>query len=184
MGIQDRVGWAQAALLFAACGAASSQLLNLGDWGLVLLPVPFGVLAAWLCVGRVRPGLALVVLDACAWQTAYRVAGRLGTESGAARKVLAMCLAGLIGGFGVALAAALTKRRAASAANLATAAAAGAICGLPFAAWLITGNEAPLPEWAEMMVSFGIWQGAVGLDLWRNFRVASVERASVASPAD
>jgi len=169
-------------MLFAVCGAASSQLLNLGDWGFVLLPVPFGVLAAWLCVGRFRPGAALVILDACAWQTAYRVAGRLGTESGAARKVLAMCLAGLIGGFGVALAAALTKRRAASAANLATAAVAGAICGLPFAAWLISGNEAPLPDWAQMMIAFGIWQGAVGLDLWRNFRVVSGEPPRIATP--
>ena len=74
------LGWAQAALLFGVCGAASSRLVNpegggtWAEWGFYLFPIPFGVVAAWLYVGRIVPGIALVILDAAVWQLAYRVA--------------------------------------------------------------------------------------------------------------
>jgi hypothetical protein len=166
---QSSVRGTHAALLFSVCGAASSQLLNLEDWGIYLLPVPFGILAAWLCVDGIVPGIALAILSEGVWQAAYRVAERMGTEGGTGQKVFAMCLAGLIGGFGVALATAASKRLAPPLAALGTIAIAGAICALPFAAWLISGNEAPLPEWLQMLLSFAIWQGAVGFGLWRSF---------------
>jgi len=175
---QGSIRWAQAALLFSVCGAASSQLFALGKWGDYLLPIPFGMLAAWLCVGRAAAGLALVVLDGLVWQLALRTAVELGTQGATGRKVFAMCLAGLIGGLGVTLATALSKRQAPSVSSLGTGALTGAICGLPFAWWLVAGNQAPIPEWALTLLSFGIWQGAVGLSLWRSFGLGKSHSAA------
>ena len=166
---QSRIGWAQAALLFAVCGIASSQMTYLDNWGDYLLPVPFGILAAWLCVGRAVSGFCLVILDAAVWRLALRVAVELGAEGPTGRKLFAMCLAGLIGGLGVTVSTALAKWQRPTVSSLAAGAAIGAICGLPFAWWLVAGNQAPLPEWAMLLVSFAIWQGAVGLNLWWNF---------------
>jgi len=104
--------WVSAALLFAVCGAASSQLLNLNEWGTFLLPIPFGILAAWFSVGSLAPGIALVALDAAVWQAAYRLAVRFGSDGPNLQRVAAMYLAGLVGGLGVSLAAALCQRRA------------------------------------------------------------------------
>ena len=166
---QSGVRGIHTALLFSVCGAASSQLLNLQDWGIYLLPIPFGILAAWLCVDGVLPGITLVILSEGVWQAAYRVAERLGAESGTGRKVFAMCLAGLIGGLGMALATAAAKRLSPPPAALGIIAVAGTIGALPFAAWLVSGNEAVLPEWAQMLLSFAIWQGGVGFGLWWSF---------------
>jgi hypothetical protein len=165
-------GWAQAALLFGVCGAASSQVPNLGEWGNYLLPVPFGIAAAWLSVGSLAPGIALVALDAAVWQAAYRLAVRFGSDGPNLQRVAAMYLAGLVGGLGVSLAAALCQRRAPGMRSVGIAALAGAVCGLPFAWWLISGNQAPLPDWAFSTLCFALWQAAVGVCLWRGFRLA------------
>ena len=109
---QSSIRWAHAALLFAVCGAASSQVLNLDDWASYVLPVPFGIVAAWLCVGRVAPGIALVILDAVVWQLAYRIAVKFGADGPTLQRIAAMYLAGLVGGLGVSLATALVKRHA------------------------------------------------------------------------
>jgi hypothetical protein len=162
---------AQAALLFGVCGAASCQLLNLNEWGAYLLPVPFGILAAWICAGSLAPGIALVVLDAAVWQAAYRLAERFGSDGPNLQRVAAMYLAGLVGGLGVSLAAALCQRRAPGMRSVGIAALAGGVCGLPFAWWLIAGNQAPIPDWAMSALCFALWQAAAGVCLWQGFRL-------------
>ena len=165
--------WAHAALLFGVCGAASAQLINLDGWsawGNFLLPIPFGVLAAWLCVGRLVPGIELVLLDAAVWQLAYRVAHRLATDGPDAQRVLAMCLSGLVGGVGVSLATALAKRQAPGLRPAIVSAVAGGVCGLPFGLWLISGHDFPVPELASFTLCVAIWQAGVGVCLWQGFR--------------
>jgi len=94
--VTEQYPLAHAALLFAVCGAASSQVLNLDDWASYVLPVPFGIVAAWLCVGRVAPGIALVILDAVVWQLAYRIAVKFGADGPTLQRIAAMYLAGLV----------------------------------------------------------------------------------------
>jgi len=162
MWAQRNIGWARAALLFGVCGAASCHLLDLGDWANYVFPIPFGLLAAWLSVGSVAPGIALVVLDAVVWQAAYHLATRFGAEGPTVQRVAALYLAGLVGGLGVSLATALCQRRAPAIRGTGIVALAGAVCGLPFAWWVISGNQAPIPDWAFSTLCFTIWQAAVG----------------------
>jgi hypothetical protein len=182
---QRNLGWQHAALLFGVCGAASSQLLNLNDWGVFLndlgaylLPIPFGIVAAWLLVEGIVPAIWLVVLDAAVWQAAYRLATRFADEGPIVQRVAAMYLAGLVGGLGVSLAAALCQRRAPSMRAVGLSALAGGVCGLPFAWWVISGNQAPIPDWAFSILCFAIWQAAVGVCLWRGFRLGKAGLAA------
>jgi len=173
---QSSIRWAHAALLFAVCGAASSQVLNLDDWASYVLPVPFGIVAAWLCVGRVAPGIALVILDAVVWQLAYRIAVKFGADGPTLQRIAAMYLAGLVGGLGVSLATALVKRHAPAMRAVGICALAGGVCGLPFGWWLDGGKQAPIPGWAVAALCFAIWQAAVGVCLWGGFRLGKPER--------
>ena len=169
---QSSIRWAHAALLFGVCGAVSSQLINLdgwSTWGFYLLPIPFGILAAWLCVESIVPGIALVILDAAVWQLAYRMARWLATDGPTVQRIAAMYLAGLVGGLGVSLATALCQRRVPPMRSVGMGALAGGVCGLPFAWWVIAGDHVPLPEWAFITLCFAIWQAAVGVCLWRGF---------------
>ncbi|MGB7758726.1 MAG: hypothetical protein WBL61_02800 [Bryobacteraceae bacterium] len=178
---QSSIRWAHAALLFGVCGAVSSQLVNLdgwSTWGNYLLPIPFGIFAAWLCVGRLAPGIALVILDAAVWQLAYRTAHWLATDGPVLQRIAAMYLAGLIGGLGVSVAAALVKREAPPMRAVGISALAGGVCGLPFAWWVIVGNQVPIPEWAFITLCFAIWQAAVGVCLWQGFRLGKPEPAT------
>jgi hypothetical protein len=175
---QNSVRWAHAALLFGVCGAVSSQLINLdgwSTWGNFLLPIPFGILAAWLCVGGIVPGIELVILDAAVWQLAYRMAHWFATDVPNAQRVLAMCLSGLVGGLGVSLATAFAKRQAPVMRAVGISAVAGAVCGLPFAWWVIAGHDVPIPELAFFTLCFAIWQAAAGVCLWRGFRLGKAD---------
>jgi len=167
---RNNLSWQQAALLFGVCGAASSRMMDLGDWGSYALPIPFGMLAAWICVRSIGPGIALVVLDALVWQAALKLAVGYGTDGPTLQRVAALYLAGLVGGLGVGLAAALCQRRVPEIRSLGIAALAGGVCGLPFAWWVISGNEVPIAEWAYTTLCFSIWQAAVGVCLWYGFR--------------
>ena len=176
---QSSVRWAHAALLFGVCGAASSQLVNLegwSTWGFYLLPILFGILAAWLCVGRIAAGIELVVVDAAVWQLAYRMAHWFATDGPTLKRVAAMYLAGLVGGLGVSVAAALAKRKAPAMRAVGFGALAGGICGLPFAWWVIAGQDVPIPDWAMSPLCFALWQAAVGVCLWNGFRLGKQEK--------
>jgi hypothetical protein len=173
---QRNIGWAGAALLFGLCGAASSLLSSLGhssNWGngsLCVLPVPFGVVAAWLCVESAAAGVALVALDAAVWQLAF-LSGAVVAEGAAPQPVLGMCLAGFLGGLGVSLAAALCQRREPARRSLGISAFAGAVCGLPFAWSVVFENRTEVPAWATSLASFVLWQAVVGVCLWHGFRL-------------
>ena len=178
---QSSVRWARAALLFGVCGAASSQLINLdgwSTWGNFLLPIPFGIAAAWLCVERIVPRIELVILHAAVWQLAYRMAHLFATDGPPLQRVVVMCLAGLVGGLGVSLTTAFVKRQAPAMRAVGISALAGAVCALPFAWWVIAGDQVPIPEWAFWTLSFALWQGAVGVCLWQGFRAGKLDPAA------
>jgi hypothetical protein len=175
---QSSIRWAHAALLFGVCGAASSQLVNLdgwSTWGFYLLPIPFGIAAAWLCLGSMVPGIVLVILDAAVWQLAYRMAHWFATDGPALKRVAAMYLAGLVGGLGVSVATALCKRQPPAMRAVGIGALAGGVGGLPFAWWVIAGDQVPIPDWAFPLLCFTIWQAAVGVCLWQGFRLGKAE---------
>lgn len=163
------------------CGAASSQLINLdgwSTWGNFLLPIPFGIAAAWLCVGSVVPGIELVILDAAVWQLAYRMAHVFASDGPPLQRVVIMYLAGLVGGLGVSLAAAFVKRQAPAMRPVGISALAGGVCALPFAWWVIAGHDVPIPEPAFWTLCFALWQGAVGVCLWHGFRLGKPDPAT------
>ena len=168
---QSSVRWAHAALLFGVCGAASCRLFDLGDWAGYVFPIPFGLVAAWICVGGILPRLALVILDALVWQLAYRMAVALAADGPTLKRTVGVYLAGLAGGLGVSLATAIVKRQAPAIRAIGICALAGAVCGLPFAWWLISGNQAPIPDWAFSTFCFAVWQASVGVCLWQSFRL-------------
>jgi len=157
------------------CGAASSQLVGLGDWGGYVFPIPFGILAAWLCMGSVSRGVVSVILNAIVWQLAYRTAVGLAADGPTLQRVVGIYLAGLVGGLGVSLVTALSKRQAPAMRAVGMGALAGGVCGLPFAWWVISANHAPIPEWALSTMCFAIWQAAVGVCLWQGFRLGKPE---------
>ncbi len=178
---QSRIRWIYTALLFGACGAASCQLIRLdgwSTWGNFLLPIPFGVLAAWLCVGGIVPRIELIILHAAVWQLAYRMAHLLASDGSPLERVVAMYLAGLVGGLGVSLAAAFVKRQAPGIRALGITGLAGGVCALPFGWWVIAGHDVPIPELAFFTLCFALWQGAVGVCLWQGFRLGKPEPAA------
>lgn len=177
---------ARAALLFGVCGAVSSQFVNLEGWGLYVLPVPFGILAAWLCIGRLGPGVALVILDAAVWQPALRIPDWLSTNPIITRPtVLSVSLAGLVGGLGVSVATALCQRRLPTVRAVGMCAITGSVCGLPFLCWRpgvwwisVGGFTTPWWVWAIAVLCFSIWQAAVGVCLWHGFRLGKADRVT------
>ena len=161
------------------CGAVSSRLLDLDNWNrwsIHLLPILFGIVAAWLCVIRMAPGVALVILDAAIWQLAFRI-GAIAMDPPTPQRVLWMCLAGLVGGLGVSLATAMCQRRAPAMSSVGVSALTGTFGSLSFAWWLVFGNYAPIPDWAISTLSFTIWQAAVGVCLWHGFRLGKPQPA-------
>jgi hypothetical protein len=168
------VGWANAALLFGVCGAASSQLFELGRES-YLVPIPFAVVTALLCVRRVVPGIVLVILDFAIWQLAYRTAIDLATDGPTAPRVGGICFAGLVGGLEVSLAVGLCKLGVPAVRTVALSALAGAVCGLPFAWWVIFSVQAP-HELSFSVTCFAIWQAAVGVCLWHGYRLGKPDR--------
>ena len=145
------------ALLFAGAGVLTEQLADtaltktfLGNAPAVL---PFAILAALLCV---RPPWLMPVVAAlhCAvFSGAVQVAVSLDGPI----PHLNMCIAGLAGGLGVALATAIGCRKLFRVRPLALLAATGAIAAVPF--------QFGGPD-VMMLLDFAIWQGAVGTLLY------------------
>jgi len=145
------------ALLFAGAGVLTELLADtaitrtfLGNAPAVL---PFAILAALLCV---RPPwlMPLVVVLHCAVFTgAVQVAVSLDSPV----PQINMCVAGLAGGLGVALATAIGCRKLFRIRQLALLTATGAIAAIPFQ---IGGPDSLMP------LDFAVWQGAVGTLLY------------------
>ena len=145
------------ALLFAGAGvltelAADTAIVRtfLGNAPAVL---PFAIFAALLCV---RPWwlMPLVAILHCAvWTGAVQVAVALDSPA----PQVNMCVAGLAGALGVALATALGCRKLFRARPLILLTATGALAAIPFQ---IGGPDSLMP------LDFAIWQGAVGTLLY------------------
>ena len=145
------------ALLFAGAGvltelAADTAIVHtfLGNAPAVL---PFAILAAVLSV---RPPWLMpvaAVLYCAVWTGAVQIAVLLDSPA----HYMNMCIAGLAGGLGVALATAIGCRELFRFRPLALLTATGAIAAIPFQ---MGGPDSLMP------LDFAIWQGAVGTLLY------------------
>jgi hypothetical protein len=145
------------ALLFAGAGVLTEQLADtaitrtfLGNAPAVL---PFAILAALLCVRPPWLMPLVAVLHCAVWSGAVQIAVSL---DGPAPK-LNMCVAGLAGGLGVALATAIGCRKLFRVRPLVLLAATGAVAAIPFQ---LGGPD------SLMSLDFAVWQGAVGTLLY------------------
>ena len=150
--------------LFAACGCGSSAMYADKGNMTMFVGVPFAVLCATL-LARNRKPLLIVVMLSSLWPLSrfLAVSVDLATGNGA----LAMGLAGLIGGLGVATVLGLADRRLLSFWLLGGAALTGCLAGLSFCPWLVSHNAhlntMPDPlQPARLCLAFGVWQFAVG----------------------
>jgi len=145
------------AVLFAGAGVLTEQLVDTAFTrtflGIAPVVLPFAILAALLCV---RPWwlMPLVAILHCAvWSGAVRIAESLDSPT----YRLNMCVAGLAGGLGVALATAIGCRKLFRVRPLALLAATGALAAIPFQ---IGWSDSLMP------LNFAIWQAAVGTLLY------------------
>lgn len=156
------------AVLYALCGVLSSYL---GDWGDrffkglgldILTPLPFALISAALFLRTWKAVLA-VPLNCAAWVAAYNIAGQMYGSGGPyfGKAYFAVCLAGLAGGLGVALADSICHPTLFAPKHLGCAAFIGAVAGLPFGFSVDNGNV----PWA-LPCFFAIWQASVGTYLY------------------
>ena len=99
------------AVLFALCGALSSQFLDEnGQHGfLLLVPVPFALLFAALFL-RTATEIVAAPLFVVAWFAAYLTATYTGIAASSELFRMPMCVGGLVGGLGVTLSATFYRR--------------------------------------------------------------------------
>jgi hypothetical protein len=159
-----------AAIAFALCGAWSSELYSDRGAKAALLGLPFAILCTLLTV---RKASAFIIFPIIAglWPTARMVAVAGAMLSG--DDYLPMGLAGLIGGFGVAMAVSVGHGHLRSTWRLAGAGAVGLVAGLSFQPWLqsfvLRLNTVADPLQPERLRSgFAIWQAAVGTYVMAN----------------
>ena len=150
-----------AAVLFAGAGVLSKLLLEtaLTRTFLGVAPgvLPFAILAAILCV---RPALRMpvvAILHCVVWTGAFWVAIALDRAIPHGN----MCVAGFVGGLGVAASTALGCRRLMHIRPLLLLAVAGAIAAVPFQLPVFTQGSDAAMAWP-----FAIWQAAVGTLLY------------------
>jgi hypothetical protein len=158
------------AVLFALCGAWSSQQFPERDRFVEpLFPLPFAGLCAVLFLRSPRaiPAVALSVpVYAVAHFVAIEAALFLGWTY-----FLPMCVAGFVGGAGLALSFGIGHRRLVSPRRLLRVATVGAVAAIPFGLWLrmyilrVNVPQDPLQP-LRLLYSFAIWQAAVGTYLY------------------
>jgi len=174
-------------LVFAACGAWSSQFYTDRGTRAILVGVPFALLCGLLFV---RSSLAVLILPGivCLWP-AVRFAGMLisaASQSGTE----ALSLGGLIGGLSVTAALGCAHPRLLSPWWLIGAAAVGSVAALPFAPWLanvdyrMVGSPVVTPiQVFRLQRAFAIWQAAIGTYLYVATTVSDPPRVPGSRPA-
>ena len=173
------------AISFAVCGAISSILVldRIPEGNSLLLPVPFALLCALLCLRNWRVVIAIPLMVAV-WFVAFGFAYVLG-HAGA---VLGCLCGGLIGGFGLLLCAAICHRRLLSLRYTRGASLVGAVSALAFAPWAVLyeasvssnefkmwiylhlSNTSDEVQTLALLAAFAIWQAAVGTYLYKIVR--------------
>jgi len=145
------------ALLFVGAGVLTELIADtplmrtfLGNAPAAL---PFAILAALLCVRPWWLMPVVAILHCAVWSGAVQIAVALDSPA----PQINMCVAGLAGGLGVALATAIGCRKLFRVRPLLLMAATGAIAAIPFQ---IGGPDSLMP------VDFAVWQGAVGTLLY------------------
>jgi hypothetical protein len=146
-------------VLFALSGALSYFLFTF--WNNQEFPpgIPFGLVAAFWLVRPWKLWPVSIVLIDLVWIGSVHTAIALMSDK---RTYLAMAVAGLIGGLGVAIATGIGCRTLLSIPSLAMAAIAGGLAALPFG-WWVQGSE---KNAFAGVACFAIWQAAVGTTLW------------------
>src|SRR5450432_1831132 len=161
------------AVLFAICGAWSSQLVHGGERELISLPVPFALLCALLFWRSIRaipivPAIAIVWL--AAYSSAMDVAINMGVIYGVLGDSVPMVAGGLVGGFGLSLCAGIFYGRLRWREVCGTS-LAGMISALAFVPLLaashsrLNGAEDSGQPW-RARYAFAIWQAVVGTYLY------------------
>jgi hypothetical protein len=158
------------AIAFGLSGALSA-------WALVFKPdgppwlwgwpvaLPFAVLSVALWVRSLKLAPIIVVLDAVAWQAAFRAAIALNGPGDYA----AVCIGGFIGAAGVVACMGLIRRELLARAGWAG--LLGAVSALPFGLWLHvdSGANAGSPHLPLLILCFAVWQIAIGLFLQHSY---------------
>ncbi len=157
------------AILFAFCGACSSLLFPMRNRVYdPLLPLPFALLCALLFLRRLRAILA-VALSVPVYNAAVLSAVLVTPFLGWAY-FPPMCLAGFIGGAGLALSFGIVHRRLLTGRCLLRVASIGAVAALPFVFWLAHLVRMNDPDDSQQplrrMWAFAIWQAVVGTYLY------------------
>jgi hypothetical protein len=167
------LGQIGAALLFAICGAWSAHLLTIeADWAVFAFPVPFALLCVVLFL-RTAKAILIVPLNLVVWLAAHVTAVAVALEVGNDSSFFPMCLAGLVGGLGLALCAGIAHRPMLSLRHLIVAAVVGCAGGAAFGPWLDAhldslrpgGLPDPLKP-LRLQYACAIWQTAIGTYLY------------------
>jgi hypothetical protein len=168
------LGQIGAALLFAICGAWSSRLLSIeADWAVCAFPVPFALLCVLLFL-RTTKAILIVPLNLVVWLAAYMTAMAVAFEVRNEHYLFPMCLAGLVGGLGLALCAGIAHRPMLSSKHLIVAGVVGCAGGAAFGPWLAAhfeslrfggGPRDPLQP-LRLQYACAVWQTVVGTYLY------------------
>lgn len=143
------------------------------DWVYIVPALPFGIACAFLCLRPFLLAIAAAAAYCLIWAGAFYIAAYLCGND--VNQYLAMLLAGLIGGVGVAGLTSIDAPRLRTLSSLATAGVIGAVFALPFALYAKPLDSVPFSEEAVLRVSFALWQAAVGCYV---YWICAVNRAT------
>jgi hypothetical protein len=152
-------------ILFALSGLLGAAIFLAvtraeSDWVYFLPALPFGIACAFMCLRSSVLAVAASATYCLFWAAAFYVAAYLVGKD--VNQYVAMLLAGLIGGAGVAGLTSIDAPRLRTASSFVSAGAIGAVFALPFAFYAKPPDGFPLSEETVLRVSFAIWQVAVG----------------------
>ena len=162
------VGVILAVSLFTLCGAWSSNLYADRGTKTAFLGVPFALLCAPLLVRKIS-ALLIVLVIASVWPLAQIGATWAAMKTG--DDYLPMGLAGLVGGWSIAVAIGIAQPHLLSRWRLTGAAVIGFLAALSFGPWLasfrLSINSVPDSlQPTRLKYAFAIWQAAVGTYLY------------------
>ena len=166
---QESLRYVGVALLFAACGALSARMfLQPSDFPpmqsrmQLVFPLPFALLCSLLFMRTWR--LVFIIPSMfVAWLAVTATAiSTWASMGGFAHPVLPGCAGGLVGGLAITASAGISQSRLLSLPHLAAGCVIGGIAAAPLGFWLDLVEQSSL----GVMLSFGVWQAAMGTYLY------------------